>query len=73
MKLERGNGTRYRGCLAVGEPFRVVVGGDMGAGSMFMSRDEPARAGTSQARMEAFETDNAMPTLRQLGLLGKTR
>lgn len=22
----------YRGCLAVGEPFRVVVGGDMGAG-----------------------------------------
>lgn len=41
--------------------------------SMFMSRDEPARAGTSQARMETFETNNAMPTLRQLGLLGITR
>lgn len=44
--------------------------------SMFMSRDELARAaGTSQARIriEAFETNNAMPTLRQLGLLGITR
>ncbi|EEZ77827.1 hypothetical protein HMPREF0972_01991 [Actinomyces sp. oral taxon 848 str. F0332] len=41
-----------------------------------MSRDELARAaGTSQARIriEAFETNNAMPTLRQLGLLGITR
>mgnify|MGYP000929824818 CR=1 FL=1 len=63
-----------QGCLAVGEPFRGVVGGDMGAGKHVQSRDELARAaGTSQARMEAFETNNAMPTLRQLGLLGKTR
>lgn len=63
-----------QGCLAVGEPFRVVVAKMWARESMFMSRDELARAaGTSQARMEAFETDNAMPTLRQLGLLGKTR
>lgn len=63
-----------QGCLAVGELFLVVVGGDMGAGKHVQSRDELARAaGTSQARMEAFETNNAMPTLRQLGLLGKTR
>lgn len=44
--------------------------------SIVQSRDELARAaGTSQARIriEAFETNNAMPTLRQLGLLGKTR
>lgn len=43
---------------------------------MFMVRDEFARAaGTSQARIriEAFETDNAMPMFRQLGLIGKTR
>lgn len=65
-----------QGCLAVGELFLVVVGGDMGAGKHVQSRDELARAaGTSQARIriEAFETNNAMPTLRQLGLLGKTR
>lgn len=40
--------------------------------SMFMGSDELARAaGTSEARIEAFETGSAMPTLRQLRLIGK--
>ena len=40
--------------------------------SMFMARGELARAvGTSEARIEAFETGSATPTLRQLRLIGK--
>lgn len=40
--------------------------------SMFMGKDELARAaGTSEARIEAFEAGSAMPTLRQLRLIGK--
>ena len=40
--------------------------------SMFMGSDELARAaGTSEARIEALETGSAMPTLRQLRLIGK--
>jgi len=40
--------------------------------SMFMGTGELARAaGTSEARIEAFETGSAMPTLRQLRLIGK--
>ena len=39
-----------------------------------MARDELAgAAGASEARIDAFETDNAMPMFRQLGLMGKTR
>ena len=40
--------------------------------SMFMGKGELARAaGTSEARIEAFEAGSAMPTLRQLRLIGK--
>ena len=40
--------------------------------SVFMGSDELARAaGTSEARIEALETGSAMPTLRQLRLIGK--
>lgn len=39
-----------------------------------MARDELAgAAGASEARIDAFETDNAMPMFRQLGLIGKSR
>lgn len=41
---------------------------------MFMARDALAgAAGASEARIDAFETDNAMPMFRQLRLIGKTR
>ena len=37
-----------------------------------MARDELAgAAGASEARIDAFETDNAMPMFRQLRLIGK--